>query len=347
MDGVLGAPTMGLEWEAAEGVCAKREAAMSLSRVARSRRRRALLVAGLVATGALAGCKTEGLVGELVEYATTPCPLGARYVVSKDSGTPGLKKLTEKWCQIEDESGEPVRHGPYGEWYESGAKAESGQYRRGLRDDTWTRWYPSGKVDAIIEYANGKPVSFVAWHENGQRWEEGGFVDGFKQGVWRRWYGNGQKELEASYEHGILAHHYTIWHDNGQRQEEGDYAKGAREGWWSAWYSNGQKRSDILFHEGRADDWYKAWHENGTQSHLALFHDGKPEGTYTIWHDNGQKAEEGTYHDGVLDGRITAWDRDGNVWLKTDYKGGLQVEGSMSDPAKASAPVEPSRSVMQ
>jgi antitoxin component YwqK of YwqJK toxin-antitoxin module len=299
-----------------------------------------LLALSAVAATATA-CKSDsGVIHEIVEYATTPCPFGTNQIVSTDSGTPGLKKFTEKWCERMDDHGEHIRHGPYVELYETGGKREYGRFRDGKRDGSWTRWHPSGKVDAVTLWDNGKPVSFEAWHVNGQKWEQGSFVDGFKQGMWSRWHVNGQKEVESYFEHGTLDRRYTVWHDNGQKEQQGEYKMGVRDGLWVSWHRNGQKRQEILFHGGKPDDWYRAWHENGQQSQQALFHDGKPEGEYVLWHDNGQREEAGSYHNGMLDGPITAWDRNGNVWMKTEYKGGTQVEEPPSPLADLGAPRE-------
>jgi antitoxin component YwqK of YwqJK toxin-antitoxin module len=297
------------------------------------------VIVSLVAA-ALSACKT-GIVHEVIEYVTTPCPFGTKQVVSKETGTPGLKKLTEKWCQIEDAHGDPIRHGPYLELYDSGTKQEVGQYRNGRRDGTWKRWHPNGRVEAITIYEEGKLQGIAAWHDNGQKWEEGHFEDGFRQGAWIRWHSNGQKEVEGYYVHGVLERLYTMWHDNGQKEQQGEYKNGIRQGLWTSWHRNGQKRSEILYRNGKVDDWYRAWHENGQQAEQALFHDGKPEGSYTIWHDNGQKEEEGTYHDGVLDGQVTAWDKDGQVWMKTEYKGGSLVDEPAHDPLADANPSQP------
>jgi hypothetical protein len=40
----------------------------------------------------------------------------------------------------------------------------------------------------------------------------------------------------------------------------------------------------------------------------------------------------------MLDGPVTAWDRNGNVWMKTEYKGGTQVEEPASPLADLGAP---------
>jgi hypothetical protein len=42
----------------------------------------------------------------------------------------------------------------------------------------------------------------------------------------------------------------------------------------------------------------------------------------------------------MLDGPITAWDRSGNVWMKTEYKDGTQVEEPLSPLADLGAPRE-------
>jgi antitoxin component YwqK of YwqJK toxin-antitoxin module len=274
----------------------------------------------------LSGCN---FFHQVVEYVTTSCPFGAKQVVSTESGTPGLKKLTEKWCEKLDQHGERIRHGPYLEVYESSYRKEIGQYRDGRRVGTWMRWYPTNQPSSTTVYEDGKPATFVAWHENGQKWEEGRFEKGRPNGAWIRWHANGKKEFEGFYNHGTLDRLFTTWHDNGQKEEEGSYDDGVRQGMWTKWHRNGQKRSEILFHDGKPEDWYRAWHENGQQAEQALFQHGKPEGTYTLWHDNGQKEEEGTYKDGLLEGGVTAWDKDGHVWMKNEYRGGDPVE----DPA--------------
>src|SRR5712692_8334019 len=99
----------------------------------RQRTRHAAAVLLVLAAGSLSACKGN-VFHQIVEYATTPCPFGTDQVVSSDSGTPGLKKLTEKWCEMRDEHGERIRHGPYHEIYESGYyRKEIGQYREGRR----------------------------------------------------------------------------------------------------------------------------------------------------------------------------------------------------------------------
>src|ERR1051325_3878219 len=194
-----------------------------------SSKRKPWLLAALLAASAVTACKPLEVALNVFHYATTPCPFGTEYVVSSDSGTPGLKKFTEKWCQTVDAKGDRVRYGPYVELYEKGHKKESGQYaENGTRHGTWTRWYPGGQLEAVINYDHGKLFSFTAWHENGMKWEEGGFDKGFKQGTWCRWHSNGQKEIESSFDHGVLDHEYTAWHDNGQKQEKGTYDHGVR-----------------------------------------------------------------------------------------------------------------------
>jgi antitoxin component YwqK of YwqJK toxin-antitoxin module len=314
---------------------------MGSGRQASPRYRHGALLAAVIAALAAPGCKPLEFLQRTFAYVTTPCPFGADYVVSSETGTPGLKKFTEKWCELRTTNAEPVRYGPYVELYESGTKKEIGGYdRQGRRDGPWKRWYPGGQLEGITVYGGGKAVRFEAWHENGIKWEEGGFDNGFKHGVWIRWHSNGQKEFEGAFDHGTLDRHYTLWHDNGQKEEEGNYEHGERQGLWVKWHRNGQKRSEILFHDGKPDDWYKAWHENGRPAEQALFHAGKPEGTYTIWHDNGQKEEEGSYHDGMLDGQVTAWDRDGHVWLRTQYRGGSLVQDPLPETELAN-PAEP------
>src|SRR5215467_1468252 len=115
-----------------------------------------LLALWTVASTATA-CKSDSGIHRVVEYVTTPCPFGTDQIVSADSGTPGLRKLMEKWCERVDDHGEHIRHGPYIEIYEGGGKREYGRFRDGKRDGTWSRWHPSGKIDAITLWDNGKP----------------------------------------------------------------------------------------------------------------------------------------------------------------------------------------------
>ena len=72
------------------------------------------------------------------------------------------------WCEIESPGGW-IRHGPALTWLASGQLETEGEYRRGLRNSSWTRYWPSGVRRAQAEFRDGQQHGWQhGWDEYGE-----------------------------------------------------------------------------------------------------------------------------------------------------------------------------------
>lgn len=69
--------------------------------------------------------------------------------------------------------------------YISGAIAEQGEFKKGLKQGTWTTWYLSGKKNTVSNWKEGILSGSVAvFSETGNLISKGKYNKGKKQGVW-------------------------------------------------------------------------------------------------------------------------------------------------------------------
>ena len=87
--------------------------------------------------------------------------------------------------------------------YDSGQKANEGNFKDGEKDGKWTWWY-----------------------ENGQKESEGNWKDGKEEGKWTEWYQNGQIKSEKNYKDWERDGKWTWWDENDQKLDEKNYKDG-------------------------------------------------------------------------------------------------------------------------
>lgn len=70
-------------------------------------------------------------------------------------------------------------------YYETGGVIKEGPIKNGNRDGKWQSFYPSGKLQSIGHYVDGKRQDIVeTYYENGNLRYEGKFENGKKAGSW-------------------------------------------------------------------------------------------------------------------------------------------------------------------
>ncbi len=85
-------------------------------------------------------------------------------------------------------NGEPVRHGPYREYYSSGSNKESSTWKDGLLDGYATAWHVNGK----------------------EKWEKR-FKGGLRTGTWRLSYSEGYPAVAVAFSHGLPEGDFFHW----------------------------------------------------------------------------------------------------------------------------------------
>jgi hypothetical protein len=104
---------------------------------------------------------SEGSDGPAPQHVATTCPPETREA--------GLRAPEGRdwWCEIETPDGW-VRHGPARTWLANGQLETEGEYHRGLRTGSWTRYWPSGVRRAQAEFRDGEQHGWQhGWDEYG------------------------------------------------------------------------------------------------------------------------------------------------------------------------------------
>lgn len=122
------------------------------------------------------------------------CPAGT---VQKGS------KVTNEavYCmKTKPQSGEPVPHGPYVDFYKNGQKQSEGQYKDGFRSGHWTFWDANGMKAGETDFEAGDyHGARVEYYPNGNKKLEQQWVHGKRDGVVAAYSANGQKVSETSF----------------------------------------------------------------------------------------------------------------------------------------------------
>jgi len=84
-----------------------------------------------------------------------------------------------------NESGKPVRHGPYTEWYENGNKKFECVYNKGRRDGKVVNYWENGNTKSVSHFDNDIPHGkYVTYWKNGNKKFEGTLREGLRVGDW-------------------------------------------------------------------------------------------------------------------------------------------------------------------
>jgi antitoxin component YwqK of YwqJK toxin-antitoxin module len=230
----------------------------------------------------------------------------------------------------QDEEGNYFNHGPWSQWDEKGVLKGSGEYRHGLRQGKWVRWFNAGECKIISSAMyKGFEAPFVA---------EATFVDGKLHGVWSIYDSQGRVASEWNFDHGEL-HGKSVWYfHTGHKQREVEYQQGQMEGELLEWAMEAdpavknQKNRTLSSKDMVHTLVTKALYQNGRRhaSHVENYSPGvkKSEGIYLY-----AKETTKTSHD-FWNGEVYAvtLGKEGNnqrhghwIWWYKD--GGKQMEG--------------------
>jgi hypothetical protein len=136
-----------------------------------------------------------------------PCPEGTNLW----GGPPPDNK--EVGCKTE----KGVNVGKYTRFYDSGKKAEEGQYEKHVAIGIWTEW-----------------------NESGVRVVETRFDKGKQHGVETEWYPSGKIKSQRTYAGGVREGLTTIWDEDGNKRSAIEYQGGKQHGPATYWDETGK-----------------------------------------------------------------------------------------------------------
>ncbi|MBX9789198.1 MAG: hypothetical protein K2Y37_09815 [Pirellulales bacterium] len=244
---------------------------------------------------------------------------------------------------VQDAAGNYVNQGLWTMWDEHGRIVARGEFQRGQREGTWTRWYATGdgemfkapqfkqfeapftaEVGQKHSKLHGDWTIYDAKHRKITQWA---FENGERHGrsIW--YYTNGRKLRECTYVHGELDGDVHEWEADGKLALKQTYQLGRRVGRKTDRHSPKLVKSEgeYLFARDLVTSDYDWW--RGVASIEVKGKDGKDvrHGAYASWHKNGQKLMEGRYEEGQPVGAFTWWHPNGQQSVAGTYEHGRPV----------------------
>ena len=243
----------------------------------------------------------------------------------------------------QDEAGNFFNHGKYTQWAENGRVAGKGEFRHGLREGTWTRWFSLAETEAAFapsldlgfEGPFTAQASFVGGHLHGTwtivdarkrqvaAWQ---FEEGSRHGMSLWWYADGSKYREVEYRAGELDGAAREWASNGDLVKEEKFVNGYNHAVKVEYYVTGEVKSECetLFAKDvfAADDDF--WTGRTEVKIVGKVGRDQRHGKYVAWSKEGQKILSGSYVDDRPEGKFTWWHENGNRAIEGSYVSGKQ-----------------------
>ena len=109
-----------------------------------------------------------------------------------------------------------------------------------------------GDTISIGEYKNGlKNGLWKKFYSNGRLKEKRSFKNGLKVGLYEGFYNNGAKNFVFNFKNGEYNGTNRLWAKNGQIIEEFNYVDGLEKGSQKVWYLNGRIKSNYIIKNNR------------------------------------------------------------------------------------------------
>lgn len=114
------------------------------------------------------------------------------------------------------------KHGPWLEWYASGARRSQLEFRDGQADGPWLEWYEDGTPKSEGFYAKGEETGvWTFWRADGTIVERGSMHEGERDREWIGWYPSGAERYRRYYARGV-ATAWEEWDPNGVSVQASD-----------------------------------------------------------------------------------------------------------------------------
>jgi len=185
------------------------------------------------------------------------------------------------------------------------------EYKGQFKDDkpvgTFTYYYKSSKVKAVIKHGTGTNRSEAFfYHENGALMSHGIYRDMKKDSVWLNFGPSGRISNSETFKNGVLNGKNVIYYvseeasdnskrvsavnyyldgklngesiqyfENGSVKEKGTYTNGKKTGIWERYHANGKKMMLERYKEGIRHGWSYAYDESGKEIAKVYFYNGK------------------------------------------------------------------------
>lgn len=202
-----------------------------------------------------------------------------------------------------------------GVWVKTYPKSKIIQYRGQFKDDkpvgTFTYYYQSGKVKAVVKHdENSTRSSAYFYHENGILMSHGIYRDMKKDSIWLNFTPTGRLSNSESFKNDMLHGKKIVYYVPENLEDKSRLP--------SAVYLY---ENDKL--NGEAIEYF----QTGTVKSKGVYKDNKKVGVWDYFHPNGKKMMLERYKDGVHHGWHFSYDESGQETSRKYFYYGRLLEG--------------------
>lgn len=204
--------------------------------------------------------------------------------------------------------------GTYLEWYPSGIKKISKQFRKELQEGIEEIWDEEGHLFSTRVFRGGilhGPLQI--WYPNGTLKKEWTYVHGKKQGKCQTFFQEGQLQQEIHFVEDVAEHGSKIYHSNGKIFQTLTYHKGLPHGVWEVYSEEGNCLWRAQYEMGKKNGEEKLFFPNGMVAEVRMYENGQLTDQLRRWDQNGFLVEEASLDRGCLHGKRLLIDTNGEL----------------------------------
>lgn len=242
----------------------------------------------------------------------------------------------------QDTNGNYINHGSWVRFDERGRMVGGGDYKLGLREGKWTRWFAANEGPL---FSGPLFKDFAAPFTS-----EATFVDDRLNGLWRVTDSKNRKVCEWIFENGVQNGKSYWYGPSGQVRRELPFQNGEIHGDVLEYGNDNKVIKKETFIDGRKLAVQTDWHEpnakraegstllvkevvkphfdfwEGIATFTVVAREGQNQrhGTWSWWHKNGHKQMEGTFKFDQPAGHFAWWYSNGQKQLEGEYIDGKQ-----------------------
>jgi antitoxin component YwqK of YwqJK toxin-antitoxin module len=204
-----------------------------------------------------------------------------------------------------------------GEWYKLHPNSKVYVYKGQFKDDkpvgTFTYYYPSSKVKAIVKHndKSNRSEAFF-YHETGKLMSYGFYKNAKKDSVWMNFGPSGKISNTETYKNDSLDGKKTIFYVPEITTDQSKIVSAVH------YFSNGKPHGE----------WIEYFNDKTIKS-KGTYTDGKKTGVWESYHTTGAKMTMERYKSGVLHGWCYAFDATGKQIGKVYYYQGKRLQGKV------------------
>ena len=222
---------------------------------------------------------------------------------------------------------QPIKHGTYSAFYESGPLQMQGFYKEGRKDSVWSHFDEGGRTTLVHTWRDGLRWDgpFQLFWPNGNPSEYGTYRQGQWHGTYASYYPSGKTETTARYVDDELHGAYIELYESGGRKVQGAYWRGLKDGLWIHYSESGielQREEYDRGHIGNTSRFELETFDDGSVKSVTPYAGDEIHGVFVEYWPNGEKREEVTYDDGLKDGPAFLYWDNGRVREQGQYQRG-------------------------